>query len=634
MSALPIKRLGSSSVVIATCVVALLHFGREVLEPIALAAILSLVVAPLIHSLGRFGLGRVSATLVSVGIACGCAVGVSVILASQLVAVSSDLPHYRAAVRSKLVTVRELTERPFARIEAEMGAVAPLAAPPGAPVAAKGSTTAASTGQPIPVEIHAPRLMTRDTLARLASAAWGSIGEAGAVLVLLVFILLEHESLRDRLIRLAGQSELSRTVKTLADAARGVSRFFFSQFLVNLTFGAIIGCALWAIGMPHAALWASLSALLRFVPYLGPLAAGSVIALFASAIDPGWTFGLSCIALFATVELVVANVVEPKVYGHSAGLSPLAVIVSALFWGALWGPVGLLISTPLTLCLVVAGRHVRALEPVTILLGQATNVSAAQRFYQRLLSGETNVIIQDARAYLRRSSFARYCDQILLPGLALAAAEQRAGAVDATQQNAMRAIIVEMANTLATMVYGPARPRRSRKVSLLDANVGAHLRQLREARLGRWQGPLDVPSRSVVVCAGLGTERDDVLNELLVLALREAEIDARSVSVATPQERPEHDKAELVYAVFVTYPPAAALGDWLAAVAELREGLPNALLMTIGMSFGEPLADQSIVGKHVDMVLRSHEEGVAFIEPHRLAQSMRPRGQQPVPQAA
>jgi predicted PurR-regulated permease PerM len=624
MSALPIKHLSASSIVAASCALALLHFGRDVLEPLALAAILSLVVAPLIHGLGRFGLGRVSATFVSVVLVGACAVGVSVILASQLVAVSSELPHYRAAVRSKAEKIRELTERPFAQMEAELGALAPQATPPGAPP---------NLAKPIPVEIHAARLTTRDTLAHLASLAWGPLGEAGVVSVLLVFILLEHESLRDRLVRLAGQSEVSRTVKTLADAAHGVSHFFFSQALVNISFGAIIGCALWAVGVPHAALWGSLSALLRFVPYLGALAAGTLIALFAAAVDPGWTLALTCIALFVALELVVANIIEPKVYGHSAGLSPLAVIVSALFWGALWGPVGLLISTPLTLCLVVAGRHVRALEPVTILLGEATNVSAAQRFYQRLLSGETTAIIQDTRAYLRRSSFARYCDQILLPGLALAAAEQRAGEVNETQQAAMRTIIVEMANTLATMVYGPARRRSSRKVSLLNANLGAHLRQLREGRLGRWQGPLDVPSRSVVVCAGLGSERDDVLNELLVLALREAEIDARSVSVATPEQRPEHDKAELVFAVFVTYPPATALDAWLAAVSELREGLPNALLMTIGMSFGEPLADQAIVGKHVDMVLRSHEEGIAFIEPHRVAQSIRPRGQQLVPQA-
>lgn len=160
----------------------------------------------------------------------------------------------------------------------------------------------------------------------------------------------------------------------------------------------------------------------------------------------------------------------------------------------------------------------------------------------------------------------------------------------------------------------------------------AIFRQLREARLGRWQGSLDVPARSVVVCAGLGSERDDVLNELLVLALREAEIDARSVSVATPEERPEQDKAELVFAVFITYPLAASLDDWLAKVSELRQGLPKAQLLTIRKPFGEPLADQSIVEKHVDMLLRSHEEGVALIEPHRLAQSMRPLGQRLVPQ--
>jgi hypothetical protein len=295
--------------------------------------------------------------------------------------------------------------------------------------------------------------------------------------------------------------------------------------------------------------------------------------------------------------------------------------------------VGLLVSTPLTLCLVVAGRHVRALEPLTILLGEAPDVPAAQRFYQRLLSGETTAIIQDARNYLRRASFARYCDQILLPGLALAGAERQTGDIDEPQQDAMRAIIVEMANTLATVLYGPARRRGSRKVSLLHANVGAHLRQLREARLGRWQGPLDVPIRSVVVCAGLGSERDDLLNEMFVLALREADIDARSVSAATPEGRPAQDKAELVFAVFIAYPLAASIDDWLAAVGELRQGLPKALLMTIRTPFGEPLADQSIVDKHVDMVLRSHEEGVAFMEPHRMAQTMRQPGRRMAPQA-
>src|SRR5690606_37119535 len=163
---------------------------------------------------------------------------------------------------------------------------------------------------------------------------------------------LEQSSLRDRLVRLAGQAEVSRTIRTLGDAAQGVSRFFFSQFIVNFTFGVVIGLSLWLAGIPHAILWGVLSGVLRFVPYLGVLLAGTIIAVFVAAIDPGWSLAITCMAIFLALELVLANFIEPKVYGHSSGLSPLAVIVSALFWGAMWGPVGLLLSTPLTLCLV------------------------------------------------------------------------------------------------------------------------------------------------------------------------------------------------------------------------------------------------------------------------------------------
>jgi predicted PurR-regulated permease PerM len=617
------SKLTASSVVTATCILGLLYFGRDVLEPLALATILSLVLAPLIRTLRRVGLPRLPATLVSVLLAGTCVIGIGTILAFQLVAVTRDLPEYRAAIKSKIERVRELTERPFARLEAELSAVAPqspVAPPP--PVTVRRGTLTTSANQPLPVEIRAPRATTRDTLARLFSLAWGPIGEAGLVLVLLVFILLEHESLRDRVIRLAGQEEISRTVRALSDATRGVSRFFLSQFVVNLTFGALIGALLWAFGVPHAALWGALSGLLRFVPYLGIMVAGVLIALFVAAIDPGWTMALSCLAMFVALELLVANVVEPKVYGHSSGLSPLAVIVSALFWGALWGPVGLLLSTPLSLCLVVAGRHVRALEPVTILLGDVPNVNVAQRFYQRVLAGETHSIIHDARSYLDRHSFARYCDQILLPGISMVAAEQRSGQLETTQAAHIRTTIADVAATLTPVSNGPARSRRRKgRVSLLDANVGAHLRKMREARLGRWQGSLDVPSHSIVLCVGLGTERDDLLTELLVRALRELDVDARSTVGAAGQDNPGPDKADLISTVFLIYPVEAMLEEWQHLADELRTRLPNALLVTIRLPFGETAANQDVVQEHVDMVLRSFEESLAFVVPERVGQA-------------
>jgi predicted PurR-regulated permease PerM len=611
------KHLTSSAIVTACCVLGLLYFGRDVLEPLALAVILSLVIAPLIRTLRRIGLGQVPATMLSVLMIGTCVVGLGIVLAFQLVAVTGDLPKYRAAIRTKVAAVRELTERPFARIEAEISAVQPQER--GTVSGRRGiNTVTVSPTQPLPVEIRQPRLTTRDSLARLFAMAWGPLGEAGLVLVLLVFISLEHDSLRDRLIRLAGQTEINRTIRTLGDAAQGVSRFFLSQFTVNLTFGTLIGVLLWLAGVPHAGLWGALSGMLRFVPYLGVMAAGAVIAVFVAAIDPGWQLALSCIALFVALELFVANVVEPKVYGHSSGLSPLAVIISAVFWGAMWGPVGLLLSTPLTLCFVVAGRHVRGLEPVTILLGDAPNVSGAQRLYQRLLTADSDTIVRDAHAYLRRASFARYCDKVLLPGLALAGADMRAGRIDAGQMETMRAAMGRVAATLNPEGRTPARTRRRRDVSLLDANLGAYLRQMRETRQGRWQGSLDVPAHSVVLCAALAVERDELMSELLVSALREADIDARSTLLGSA-DRPGPEKAELISTVILPYPVEERLGDWLNAAAELRTHLPDALLATVKLPFDQSPVPQPTVEEHVDIVLRSFEEALAFVAPERAA---------------
>lgn len=610
----PLSRLSASAVVTASCLLGLLYFGRDVLQPIALASILSLAIAPLVRRFRRSGLPRMAATLLSVLLVGVGVVGLSTILAFQLVAVAGDLPKYRTAINNKVDSLRVLTERPFALIQAELSAVSP--APAVVVPARRGAALAASQNQPVPVEIRAPRLTTRDAIARAFALAWGPVGSAGVVLVLLVFILLEHESLRDRLVRLAGQGETRRTIKALSDATTGVSRFFFSQFIVNLTFGALIGLSLWVAGVPHAALWGVLSGLLRFVPYLGILLAGAIIALFVAAIDPGWKLALSCMSLFVALEMIVANIVEPKVYGQSSGMSPLAIIVSALFWAAIWGPVGLLLSTPLTLCLVVAGRHVRSLELVTTLLGDTPSVNAAERLYQRFLVGDTNAIISDARAFLRQCSFARYCDQILLPGLALSAADTREGNIDQAQENRVRLGVADVAAALTPVSSAPARRQRRRDVSLLDANVGAHLRRMREARLGQWQGSLDVPVHSIVLCCGLRSARDDLLMELLVRALREVSIDARSVTVgsedAPGEDTPGLDKADLVSSVFLAYPTEDTLEAWRKAAIELRVALPDALFVTIRLPFDERAVHPGAVEDYVDMILRSYEEGLAF----------------------
>jgi predicted PurR-regulated permease PerM len=603
ISAVP-KRATSNTVIAACCLLALLHFGRDVLRPIALAIILSLVAVPLVRAFSRTGLRRLHAMLVVMLLVVSCLAGTLAVLTSQFLSVSAELPRYRVAIQAKADQLRTLAERPFVHMQTGLNAVVPGAVPervPGLPAAAPALANSGAAAS--------------DALTHLAALAWGPLGEASMVFVLLLFILLEHESLQDRVIRLAGHTEISRTIRGLADAAQGVSRFFFCQFVVNITFGAAICVALWSVGVPHALLWGALSSILRFVPYLGALAAGGVIACFAAAIDPGWSLALSCAGMFSILELLVANVVEPKVYGHSTGLSPLAVIISALFWGTLWGPIGLLISTPLTVCLVVAGRHVSALEPLAIMFGQTPDVTAAQRFFQRSLSGETGIILRDAQTFLRHNSFARYCDQVLLPGLALAVTELQRGLIDEAQQHLLRCTVVEVAEFLADR--GVVRSRRRRGVSLLDASVGAHLRQLREARLGRWQGSLDVPQRSVILCVGLASERDELVSELLARSLRETAVDARSLTLPLPYVEHDTNSAELVSNVFIPYPLTEELEAWQDAIAALRLTLPHALIATVRLPGDDTIISASTIQAEVDMVLRSFEECLAFVAPKR-----------------
>lgn len=607
-----LARLTPATLVGATCVLAMLYFGREVLEPLAVAVVLSLIILPLVRKLAGLGLNRAAAAIVSVLLVGAALVTLAVVLAFQLASVTGDLPQYRAAIQDKVEQVRTLTERPFAKLEEQLSAVMPQVQPAAAE-APKGRGARNAAAAPMPVQVSAPQMSVRTALARLFSLAWGPIGQAGIVLVLLVFILLEQESLRDRMVRLAGRAEMSRTMQALGDAAEGVSRFFFSQFVVNAVFGLTVGGVLALAGVPHAVLWGTLCGVLRFVPYLGALASGLLVALFIAAIDPGWWLPLSFLALFVALEVVVANVVEPRVYGHSSGLSPLAIIVSALFWGSLWGPVGLLLSTPLTLCLVVAGRHVAALEPISILLGEAPDMNHAERFYQHALAGESDAVIREGRAYLVKNSFAKYCDQVLLPGLGLAALDLRSEQIEQAQQQRMRATALHLIETLTQDPGAARRFGRRQAPPLLSSNIGAHLRQQRLARLGRWQGSLDVPNHSVVLCAGLRHERDELLGELLVHALRVAGIDARGVTLDDDNERPDASKSDLVSTVFLVFPLKEHYERWQAAVHALRDGLPQAVLATIRPPFDSGAVEASAVSGQVDLVLSSFEEGLAFV---------------------
>ncbi|HEX2543951.1 MAG TPA: AI-2E family transporter [Ramlibacter sp.] len=617
----PASSSGATRIIAATCVLGLLYVGREILAPIALASVLSLVLAPLKRKLASGGIGQSAGAAISVLFATGCIALAGIFITSQFVSVATELPQYKEAVRAKLQRVMDVTIRPLERIQSDIAGVVPHAQ---APAVARAQARSAPATRPPPPEAVPPQ---ESTAALVFSSLWGPLSQAGIVLVLLVFILLGHETLRERMIRLAGEAEVGRTMQAIDDAAQGVSRFFFSQLVVNATFGVVLGLALWMVGIPHAALWGALGGLARFIPYVGALAAGAAIAAFAAAVDPGWSLMFWSIGCFLVLEVVVAHFVEPQVYGQSAGLAPLGVIVSALFWGAIWGPLGLLLSTPMTLCLVVAGRHIRALEPITVIFGETPGLTEGLRLYQQALSGEPQNIIAAARRYLRRSNFARYCDQVVLPALALASADARQARIGRDQQERVRLAIREATEALSRSASIGDASRRRRSTSLLDADVGAHLAEVREKRLRIWPGPRSDLDASLVICVGLGSERDELIGKLLEQSLRDEGIESRSISVDLGSEygvsaalaSNGQGASGLVSTVVLAYPLEDDHELWQSVSLMIRDSYPYAMVLTVRPPYEEGLAEEALVRGPVDLVVRSFAEVVAFVLAGRAA---------------
>jgi len=269
------------------------------------------------------------------------------------------------------------------------------------------------------------------------------------VVIFLIFFLFQREDLRNRFIRLAGSDDLERTTAALNDAAGRLSKLFLAQLILNAIFGAVIGLGLTIIGVPSAPLWGLLATILRFVPYIGPILAAALPIALAAAVESDWSMAIWTIALFAVVEAVTGQVVEPLVCGRTAGLSPVAIVVAASFWTWLWGPLGLLLSTPLTLCLVVLARHVERLRFIDVMLGDQPALTPQQAAYQRMLTGDPIEAIEQARAFLKEGSVHDYYDQILFGALRLAEADAAKGRLDDARLENIHQTVSEIIEDLA-----------------------------------------------------------------------------------------------------------------------------------------------------------------------------------------
>jgi hypothetical protein len=309
---------------------------------------------------------------------------------------------------------------------------------------------------PVPVEVRQPDPGALESLRSLISPLLHPLATTGIIIIFVIFILLQREDLRNRVIRLAGSHDLQRTTAAIDDAAARLSRLFLIQLLLNGAFGLVIGIGLWVIGIPSSILWGILAAVLRFVPYIGAAIAAAFPLALAVAVDPGWSMLVWTLALFLVVEPVVGHVIEPMVYGHSTGLSPVAVVASATFWTALWGPIGLVLATPLTVCLVVLGRHVERLEFLDVMFGDRPPLSPPEIFYQRMLAGDPTEAAEKAEEFLKQRSLSSYYDEVALKGLQLAQADSERGALNHERLTKIRDAVAEFANDLSDQDAGPS----------------------------------------------------------------------------------------------------------------------------------------------------------------------------------
>jgi predicted PurR-regulated permease PerM/methylmalonyl-CoA mutase cobalamin-binding subunit len=436
---------------------------------------------------------------------------------------------------------------------------------PGTPAAVDDNPT------PIPVEIQDPPSRPIEIMSDFAGGILKPMAMAGIIIVFVIFLLLQREDLRDRFIRLFGSRDVHRTTEAMTDAAQRVSRYLLMQLCINTVYGIAIGIGLSVIGVPHPLLWGLLGAVLRFIPYAGPvLAAGAPIAV-ALAVDPGWTMPLLAVAVFVILELFINNVLEPWLYGSSTGLSPVAILTAAVFWTTLWGPIGLLLSTPLTVCLVVLGRHVPQLQFLEVLLGSEPVLSAEVKFYQRLLASDPDEAVDVVDEFLDDKPVQELYDKVLIPALAFADQDRLRGVLDREHWSALAEHVLE--------IIDDVKSRDSGSDATADAAAQA-------------EAPPDADLRSTILCIGPRNRLDEAAATMLADLLAKCGFEAHVLSSTTMTGATlDSVSRNSVAAVCLSYVQPEALHHARRSVRTLRRQFPSGVPIVLGLWNAQPRAE-------------------------------------------
>lgn len=579
--------------------VATLYFGKEVLIPVTLALLLAFILAPLVDLLTRWHLGRVPSVLLGVIFALGVVVAIGSVIGAQIANLSDDLPQYTKTIQAKVDTVKNYSTGRLSHWADELGPQSNKPAP--GPNAAAPSQAQPSQPQ-TPAAAPPPPLSPMALAERYVSSVLSPLATIGIVFVVAVFALLQREDLRNRLIRLLGSDDMHHTTVAIDDGARRLTRYFLAQLTINAIFGIVVGVGLLLIGVPNPVLWAITSGVLRFVPYVGsPISAVLPIAL-AAAVEPGWSMAIYTTAFYAVVELLTAQAVEPLVYGNSTGLSPFSVVVAAIFWSWLWGPVGLLLSTPLTLCLVVIGRHAKQLEFLDVILGDRQALTPVEAFYQRILAGDPDEVQAQAEALLKEVSLSTYYDEVAVEGLKRAAGDMRSRAVDPDQL----AIMKEAVDSLIAGLEQHVDKQPAAKPDETPPIFGNDDDGLRPQPDPRGVSPSDTVSEDwhhqpAVLCIAGPGPMDEAASAMLVQLLGKHGIPAKLVQHhEVSRRRIETLDADGVAMACICYlDPAASLASLRYLAQRLRQRLPKEAPLLVGLwpSDDTALKDEEIKGR-------------------------------------
>ncbi len=616
----PVSSPRSSIFIAAALAIAMLYFGRRIFIPLSLALVLSFLLAPLVALFEKLRWGRFPSVIAVVALCIALAGAVGWGVGSQLLEIMAHIGDYKANLQQKVHALRAPKNGPIEKATATVRELNKELSNPervtGGSAQPSGEQSPGQSQHPVAVRVIAPPSTLMQDVTSLLGPLAGPIETAGIVIVFTAFTLVKREDLRNRLIRLGGEGRLHVMTQALDDASRALSRYLWLQFVVNVGYGTLFGLGLYVIGVPHAFLWGAIEALLRFAPYVGTLLGASFPTALALAVFPGWRHAALVFGLFFVLEIAVANAIEPWLYGANTGISSFAILVAAIFWTMLWGLPGLILSTPVTLCLMLAGRYIPRLDFLQVLLGDEPVLKPEEHFYQRLLAMDADEARSIAEESLKENSLQSVYESVLVPALSLAEQDRHMKAIDDRVSEFLLQNVRELIEDL-----GQQAERLGVQPEPSEAGGDNRKEEFAEARMHKPR----------IACIPAHDDADELVAIMLSQLLWMSGSNAVHLPPTTMHETVEQISRGDFRMVCVSALPPFAVGQARLLCRRLRAKFPNLQIVVglWGFSGGAGKAQERIGSGNNDAVVISLEEAVSHLR--RLAQELLFKTTTPMP---